>query len=156
MDNKEREITNEEKEMILKETQKYTDKLDELENLHQSIINEDKTETNKDEEEPKNENYNIEENRKVAKEKKKERRIDRKLGYHRRYLRSQVKISNIVLIILFIVLSCLVIGKYAMPKDTLRSNQSVITTNYEFGRNIDVTFSHFLTKVELGNTSSGD
>ncbi len=131
---KNRELTNEEKQMVLKDTQKYTDELETLEKLHDSMENKEKA-TNESE----SEKYDIEEKRNTVKERKKGREINRKLGYHRRYLSSQVKISNIVLIVLFIILSLLVIGKYAIPQKTLTSNSNISAyTQSKFGQKLEL------------------
>lgn len=137
MENNEHKELSEEKEMILKDTQKYADELKDLEKMQKDIS----SASSKHEEEdcaPKREDYNIEKSRHEIK--KKGKILDRHLGYHRRYLYSDVKISNIILLIIFIILSVLVICKFAVPERMQTSQSNIIATNEsEFGDNIEMT-----------------
>lgn len=134
------EISDEEKDMILLDTKRYTDELENLEKMHDSINNENIEFDSKDK--SKNEKYDIEKNRTNIKHK--ERSINRKLGYKRKYLNSDVKISNVVLLIIFIVLSIMVIGKYALPNDLGIgvNNSQIVEESTQFGSQIYVYVGH--------------
>lgn len=133
------ELSNEEKKLIFQDSQKYTEELESLEKMHKAVSNDTKVEDN--DSNSAKEDYNIEKNRKTVKSKS--RTIDRKLGYHRRYLYSNVKISNVILIIIFILMTILVIGKYALPNKVVSSN-TVTSSNTKFGDKIDMK-----TKVDV-------
>lgn len=129
----------EERDMLLMDTKKYTDELEELEKLQESISNSDDSTKEKDSSDINNEDYDIQSNRK--KSKKKDRVINRKLGYHRRYLKSSVKFSNVILLFIFIVLSIMVICKFAVPEKTPTSTSGsnvVATSDAKFGSNIEM------------------
>lgn len=133
--NENNQMSQEEKEMVLKDTQKYADELKDLEKMQKDISSASRH--MEEDSAPKRENYDIEKSRHEIK--KKGRVINRRLGYHRRYLYSDVKISNIVLLIIFIVLSILVICKFAIPERTPTSQSNIVATSEaKFGNNIEM------------------
>lgn len=110
MQENEQELSDEKKELILEDAKKYEEDLKKLEEM-QSSLDSEKISSAHDT----NESYNIEQERKNIQQNKQGKVINRKLGYHRRYLSSQIKLSNLVLLSIFLILSLFVAIKYISP-----------------------------------------
>ena len=99
-------ISNEEKEKILKDSQILIDSLEkENENIQNESTSKESFKTS----------YDIDSERKKTKKNKKDKEISRNLGYQRRYLNSSIKISNVILLSIFIILGILVVFKFMAP-----------------------------------------
>lgn len=150
------DLSNEKKDMVLKNTQKYADDLESLEKMHNTVSPEIE-----DEQFGEKESYDLKKDREKNRKKERKRVNNRRLGYHRRYLYSDVKISNILLLIIFIVLTIFVIAKYAIPEKSKTSDTNIIEKSVaKFGSNIDILVvpnvkdSHVDIKVTVSNNEA--
>lgn len=111
------EKENQNEELELTDAKAYQKQLEELEKSSRELNTVDIIETKEISEEIKEEKVDLLSKRKKlknSKSKEKEMIVHRKLGFHRYYLSSPVKIKHVVLLIMIIVMAVLCIGKF-MP-----------------------------------------
>lgn len=128
------ELTSEQKEKVLKDTSEYTENLKKLEKMQESMQDGKESEGEK-------ERYDIlKERDKIKKDKNKSMEVNRRIGFHRRYLYPYVKISNYILLVIFIILSILVTAKFLpSPTEVSRGDTNIVASSSQsFGNKVEM------------------